>query len=175
MAKRDLITQEFVRECFNYNPETGILTRAKRTSNRVNVGDFAGYKNKSGYLMVQVGGVLCSVHRVVWLYVHGYWPNGHVDHINRNTTDNRLSNLRVLTPSENQHNSRMPKNNTSGFIGVNWNADMRKWTAKICLNRKQTYLGSYSRIEDAAQAYKHASMQLHPARLENMARAFTTA
>lgn len=52
MAKRDLITQEFVKECFNYNPETGILTRAKRTSNRINVGDVAGYLNHHGYLMV---------------------------------------------------------------------------------------------------------------------------
>jgi hypothetical protein len=168
MAKRDLITQEFVKECFNYSPETGVLTRAKRTSNRVNVGDVSGYKNHHGYLMVQVGGVLCSVHRVAWMYVNGVWPSGHLDHINRDRTDNKISNLRDVTPAENQHNSRIPKNNTSGHIGVNWNCEINKWVAKICLNCKQTYLGCFEKLEDAVLAYKTASLKMHPKRLENM-------
>jgi citrate synthase len=168
MAKRDLITQEFVKECFQYDQETGLLTRKKRTSNRINVGDAAGYKDYRGYLMVQVGGVLCSVHRVAWLYTYGEWPKGHVDHINRNTTDNRICNLRDVTPSENQHNRKLSKANKSGYLGVCWSKEMNKWSAHICKDRKKIYLGCYEDVKEAANAYAEASKFLHPMRSENI-------
>lgn len=102
------------------------------------------------------------------MYTYGHWPKGHLDHINRDRTDNRIENLRDITPAENQHNSNVLKNNTSGFRGVNWSSDMGKWVAKICINRKQIYLGAFKRVEDAANAYLSASKELHPLRFENL-------
>ena len=84
-----------------------------------------------------------------------------VDHINGNVLDNRRANLRLASRSQNQWNSRIAANNKSGFRGVFWRADRNCWRAEISAHGVTRSLGSFSRIEDACEAYASASKELH--------------
>lgn len=79
-----------------------------------------------------------------------------VDHRNHNKLDNRKSNLRVCTSSQNSMNRMMQSNNTSGVIGVHYDKHRKKWKAEIKINRKNRYIGRYNTIEEAVNARKAA-------------------
>lgn len=128
-------------EVFSYNPETGIVIRKKRTSNRVKVGDVAGCKNEIGYLVVRFSNRPLYLHRVIWVMIHGHIDEGlTVDHINGNRSDNRLENLRVVTQKDNCRNCVKSKNNTSGVNGVYFRKDTGKWNASIRLSIRKYIL-----------------------------------
>lgn len=93
--------------------------------------------------------------------VLGAGPGREVDHANHETLDNRRENLRVCSHSENQHNSRIRRDNASGFKGVSWSESSGRWRATIILKRKQIHLGYHDAKEDAARAYDLASSRLH--------------
>jgi hypothetical protein len=84
-----------------------------------------------------------------------------VDHKNGNTLDCRKENLRICTNQENIRNQKLSRNNTSGYKGVGWDKTNRKWVARIKVNMKLISLGTYKRIEDAANAYAEASKKYH--------------
>lgn len=86
-----------------------------------------------------------------------------VDHINGNGLDNRKSNLRVCTHSQNQRNQGTPRHNSSGFKGVCWSKDKQKWQAGIKINGKNKFLGRYETPEEAHKAYCDASAKYHGA------------
>ena len=73
------------------------------------------------------------------------------DHINGVKLDNRRNNLRAATPSQNQHNSRLRKDNTSGYKGIVKHYE--RWQAVICINKKDISLGVFNTKEEAAVAY----------------------
>ena len=80
-----------------------------------------------------------------------------VDRINHDTLDNRRENLRICNSRENQGNEKISKNNISGFKGVSWRIDRKKWRAYISINRKQISLGHFDIKEEAAKAYNEAA------------------
>ncbi len=84
-----------------------------------------------------------------------------IDHVNGNKLDNRKSNLRTCTASENQHNQGLQINNTSGYKGVIWIVSRDLWRAQIKINSKQIYLGYFKNPNDAARAYNGAAIKLH--------------
>lgn len=84
-----------------------------------------------------------------------------VDHINRNTLDNRRGNLRIVTQSQNMMNAAIRKTNTSGYKGVCYVSRTNRWCANIWKDRKQIYLGSFRDKKDAALAYNKAALALH--------------
>jgi hypothetical protein len=91
-------------------------------------------------------------------------PDGmDVDHINGNTFDNRKENLRICTHSENQKNQKLRINNTSGAKGVSYDKRKKKWRPRITVDGKELFLGYFERLEDAKEAYKHASKTHHGA------------
>lgn len=89
-----------------------------------------------------------------------YKDGKYVDHRNGNTFDNRRSNLRVCTNSQNLMNRGAPKNNTSGFKGVSFNKYTGKWVANIVKNYRQIHLGYYKDKKNAAKAYNKAAFKL---------------
>ena len=89
-------------------------------------------------------------------------PKGMViDHINHNGLDNRRENLRICTNAENQRNRGKQKNNTSGYKGVDWRKDHKKWRARINKDNKTIHIGYYNIIEEAARAYDAKAKELH--------------
>jgi len=85
----------------------------------------------------------------------------HVDHRNGDGLDNRKSNLRLVTRSQNMSNRRVNQNNTSGFKGVSWNKRKSKWQSQIQQNRSRKRLGYFHTPEEAHAAYCEASARLH--------------
>lgn len=84
-----------------------------------------------------------------------------VDHISRNTLDNRKSNLRVCLHVDNMKNTIIRKNNKSGFKGVCFDKDRNLWAAEIRYDNKRVHLGRFKRINDAVDAYNEASKKYH--------------
>lgn len=88
-------------------------------------------------------------------------PGADTDHINGDGLDNRRSNLRVCSRSENLRNTGIGKNNNSGYKGVSWAKDKRKWLAQIMVNGKYIRLGYFLSPADASEAYIDAAKDLH--------------
>lgn len=172
----DSMTQDYVRELFDYDPCEGTLywkTRpishfSERASwlrfNRHVAGSKAGSPNSNRYLTVgfYVNGKLRTfqVHRIIWLHVYGQWPDGVIDHIDGNRTNNSISNLRVVTNRDNCRNGKRRRNNQSGISGVNWHKKQQKWNARINDGCRRIHLGSFDRLEDATAARQRAEKEL---------------
>lgn len=84
-----------------------------------------------------------------------------VDHIFGKKFDNRKTQLRLATGGENNRNRGKQTNNTSGHKGVSWHKKAGKWTAQIDINHKHHYLGLFTNLEDATEAYKQAATKYH--------------
>ncbi len=84
-----------------------------------------------------------------------------VDHINHNGLDNRKSNLRLCTGSQNIINCFLIKSNTSGYKGVSWDKKNKKWLVVIRVNGRKTHIGRYACIKEAAFAYDVEAIKYH--------------
>ena len=150
-----MITQEKLKELVDY--VDGKLI-AKTNSKVRKVGDALSSLTDKGYLRSSVSGKSYSVHRLVFLYHHGYMPN-QVDHIDGNRMNNRIENLREATSSQNNQNRKATS--SSGIKGVIWHKQSKKWVASICVNRKSIHLGSFLSIEEAALVANKARQSAH--------------
>jgi hypothetical protein len=142
----------------SYNPETGEFHWRKPRPNATS-GSRAGGMTAYGYRKISVCGRNYLEHRLAWLFMTGEYPDGEIDHINGDKIDNRYSNLRLATPSQNQANKGMRSDNTSGVKGVTWDKSRGKWLASIHKDGERIPLGRYNDINDAAEAYRAASIE----------------
>ena len=146
------LTQVRLKEVLNYDPETGVFTWLPSNRPGPKRGDGVGTPDSSGYQQICVDGQKHTSHRLAFLYMHGYFPEYDVDHINGIKDDNRFSNLREVSRACNMQNCRVSKANTSGFSGVTWDKQNRLWRAQLYLRGKTLYLGCYDTALDAALA-----------------------
>ena len=126
------MTQEYAHYLFEY--KDGSLYWKVNKTTRNEVGKRVGSPAKN-YETVMVDGKNWFIHRLVFLMQHGYMPKI-VDHINGNTKDNRIENLREANDCENAHNAKLRVNNVSGVKGVSWNKDREKWVVRVNHNKK---------------------------------------
>jgi hypothetical protein len=150
-------------ELFVYDPETGELRNRVDRGGLAKAGALAGYRRPDGYVSVAVKGKRYPAHRVAWLMTHGVWPAAQIDHVNGVRDDNRMANLRESTNSENLCNRGSTVNNRTGFKGVCWDKNSRKYKAQIMVRGKITYLGLFTTPEAAHAAYQSAVYDFHGA------------
>lgn len=148
-------------EWFNSGPNRTALHKCRNWNSRYSLKRAFTAHDAHGYLVGSIFDVKYKAHRVAWVLVHGEWPVGDVDHINGDSSDNRASNLRLATRSENMRNRGATKRGTSGLKGVSWDSGRRLWKAQIRHNYKNSFLGRFESEADAHAAYIDAMNQLH--------------
>ena len=154
------MTQDELKQILHYDSITGIFTWLKPSKfTKIKIGDMAGCLENS-YRKIKIDGNAYKEHRLAWLYVYGYLPTKMIDHINGDTLDNSIENLREVTGSENQQNRGKQKNNSSGYKGVTKCGN--KWRSEIQVNGKKIYQGTFHSPEEASEAYKKAALIYHP-------------
>jgi hypothetical protein len=159
------LTQERARELFNYDPETGVVTRKAKSHPRcpVVIGEVVGSCKSNGYAKVSVDGGQYLLHRVIYLYMTGSFPVHGIDHINGKRDDNRWVNLRPAGASLNNQNYRKAgsHNRTSALLGVDWRVSKQKWRAAITINNRSRHIGYFETAEAAHAAYLEVKRKLH--------------
>lgn len=153
------MTQDELKQKLHYDPKTGIFTHLK-THRTVKAGDIAGHsdKSKNGYIKISIGnGKYLLAHRLAFLYMWGYIPEGEVDHIDHNTTNNSWNNLRIVSHHENGKNQKQYITNSSGITGIRQRKS-GKWRARIYHKGKHIDLGTYIDKNDAINARKQAEI-----------------
>ena len=158
MAKSDLIAQQ-LRELLLYDPETGHFSWRDKRKSGISRHGFAGFIIKGKYRGLNIDGVRYMVHRLAWLYVHGEWPHGDIDHINGIPHDNRIENLRDVSHRTNSENRRHGRN--GGLIGTAFHKHSGRWRAIIGANSKYITLGYFDTAEEAHARYLIAKRELH--------------
>jgi hypothetical protein len=167
---------ELLNDILEYNKDTGILTWKYRKLEYFDIhatyGRMVAYKiwnkrfpgvrafttkNKGGY-RATIFGKNYLAHRIIWKMVYSEEPRT-IDHINGDDSDNRLDNLRSVSPAINSKNCKLSKRNKSGTPGVLWRKKDKLWTATTTLNRKIISLGCYKNKEDAIAARKAANKE----------------
>ena len=151
-----MLTQVQVREMFDYNPETGEVIRKITVGWNAKAGDLAGGLNTDGYMQVEIASKKYLLHRIIWLWVTGRWPEPEVDHENHIHGDNRWENLRETSHLENGRNQSLRKDSMTGFPGVGRDKRRNKWRAKIQHEGQRKHLGYFDKKEDAVAARKAA-------------------
>jgi hypothetical protein len=118
--------------------------------------------NNKGYKLCVLNRKTLSVHRLVAI---AFIPNPdnkqQIDHIDNNRSNNNVNNLRWSTSQENQCNKGISNKNTSGYKGVYYVKDRKKWRAEISINGKSTFIGIYETSEDAVIARYKEALKIH--------------
>jgi hypothetical protein len=168
--RTDNIDVSVLHDLLVYDAYTGVLTwktrplkyfNTVRDQNAYNArwaGKQAGSTTYEGYIRIKLFNKDYKAHRLAWAMHYGIWPTDKIDHIDtkdpNNKLNNRIINLREVTQSENNRNRSIPANNTSGTVGVIKKGD--KWEARIWVDGKCIYLGTFDTKEEAIQARKQA-------------------
>lgn len=153
------LAAERLRELLDYDLATGIFVR-KTAIVGIPAGAVAGRVRADGYVKISVDGKLYYGHRLAWLYVHGEWPLGRLDHEDTIKHHNWIGNLRPATQSQNGGNAARSRANTSGFKGVTYDRAHQAWKAQIRKNRARIHIGLYPTAEAAHAAYVEKAREL---------------
>lgn len=150
---------------FDYNADTGVLSWRERSASSFNVGKSHTTEhqatlwnsrwakkpvgNRQGsYLKAWVSGDQHLVHRIIWKMAHGEAPD-YIDHIDGDTMNNRIENLRSVPHAVNMKNKALYKNNSSGVSGVAYRERDKVWEAAIGVDGARFQIGSYKTREEA--------------------------
>lgn len=161
MAAADL-TAARVRELLDYDPSSGLFTWRTSRGRRW-AGDAAGFRRADGYVRLKIDQQAVWAHRLAWFYVHGAWPTGQIDHINGDPSDNRLCNLRDVSPQVNMQNERRARRRKNGgsLLGAHWSRTWKRWSSSINVDGRLKHIGWFDTEQQAHEAYVAQKRLLH--------------
>lgn len=148
------VSQSLLKELLDYSEDSGVFL-FKRTRGGIKKGSVAGTNLKSGdsfYVRISICGRQYLAHRLAWMYVYGEFPDCEIDHIDGDCSNNRISNLRLASRKQNNENTRLRTNNSSGYRGVSFRKDTGKWRAQMQHNKKIIDFGYFDTPEEASAA-----------------------
>ena len=150
--------RERVIELFEYDPDTGVF-KNRISRGRAKAGARAGSETGHGYRKIVVDYKKYYEHHLAWLITHGNLPEGEMDHVDGNRSNNAIGNLRLATRTQNNANGCWA-NGQSGLRGVykDWRRP-HKWFAKIQVDGRHIFLGWHSTSGDARAAYCKAASE----------------
>jgi hypothetical protein len=147
-------------ESVSYCEATGEFTWRLPPRRGVSSGGAAGVKQSRGYVSIGFRSRLIYAHRLAWLVMYGKWPDGVIDHINGDKSDNRIENLRDVSQRLNTQNVFSPrKHNKCGVLGVRCSGD--RYIAQIANLGRVIHIGTFDSKEQAHQAYLMKKRELH--------------
>jgi len=150
-----------VKELVRYDASTGKLFWLQSVARWIKPGDEAGTKVKHA-IDITLDKTTYRAHRIIWLLMTGQDPGGAIiDHIDGNPHNNKFTNLRLATHHQNQCNQKVRSDNTSGFKGVTWDQNRKKWSSSIHAKGKRIFLGRFNTKEEAYRVYCEAAKELH--------------
>lgn len=147
--KRMPLSPLTLKDLMRYCPQTGVFIWVKPANSRM-CGRRAGTVNSSGRRQIKIGDKFYKEHRLAWLYVYGEFPKGDLDHIDRNPLNNRISNLRLATKSQNSLNRGKPRHCSNPVKGVRFIAEKGKWRSYGNFQKKSVHIGYFDDLELAA-------------------------
>jgi hypothetical protein len=156
-----MITQSELKQILHYDLDTGLFTWLVDKSRAIKAGTVAKNLNQKGYCRIKINGQEYLAHRLAWLYVNGVMPKDGIDHINNIKTDNKITNLREATHSQNMRNRLLTVRNNTGYKGVSFCKRAKKFKVGITFNNKQIHLGYFSDAKSASLAYESYGKKLH--------------
>ncbi|KMV67769.1 hypothetical protein AI28_08025 [bacteria symbiont BFo1 of Frankliniella occidentalis] len=151
--------QKLLLETFRYDADTGLVWWRQPKGSR-KLDKSCGTVGGSGYLMVRVDGRLYTLHRIIWKMITGNEPM-HLDHINGCRIDNRITNIREVTRSQNNQSIGLTRANKSGYVGVRYSTKDRSWTSYIKSGSKRIHIGNFKEKKLAVESYNKKAIELH--------------
>ena len=145
-----MTTHERLRQALDYDPGTGQFTWRERRPGKV-----AGCRRNDGRVVIRLDGTLYLASRLAWFWLNGAWPVGDTEHCDLDRSNDRPSNLREATRSQNMANTAAHVDNQCGVKGVQ--RAKKRWRARICVNGQHRELGSFPTINEASAAYAKAA------------------
>lgn len=156
------LSAEHLRKVLSYDMDTGRFARLASTTRTDLIGCIAGSPQNNGYIAIHISGRLYLAHRLAFLYVNGKWPDDEVDHINGDRKDNRWSNLRNASHSQNCQNAKSKGRSLPKGVELATEPRRRKrYFARIMANGKRYSLGYFYTPEEAHAAYMAAAVKRH--------------
>ncbi len=152
------MTQTELKTKLHYDKNTGVFTWLSGSFKGRIAGCKCGDLPDQGYWEIAINKKRYRAHRLAWLYEYGEFPPQLIDHIDKNRTNNSISNLRIADDALNSKNQSIYKNSTTGFHGVT--AYGKRWRARININGKKIHLGVFDTIEEAAECRRKKELEL---------------
>jgi len=157
MSEKELLS--YIDEYFTYHKDGYFLLKKLQNHNSKGIGQKAGCLKK-GYWRISIKGKQYAAHRLIWLYHNKSYPKFVIDHINGDSTDNRIENLRDVTQKTNLQNlTKSKSNNKLGSLGVRVRGN--KYLTGICIGGKSKHLGTFDTLELAELVYQEAKRKYH--------------
>lgn len=143
LTREELLTQ------FEYNKEIGMFRRIAVRDCHGNLSkcDYVIEGTNGCYKRVSINGNRYLLHKLVFLYVDGFYPDDEVDHIDGNMLNNKYNNLRYVGKRLNRFNLRKYKNNSTGFSGIS--IKNGKYYCLVQKDKKRYFRGYFETLEEA--------------------------
>jgi len=126
-----------------------------KPAKRISKGSLASRPMHTGYKRVRYDNKPYYAHRVIYEMFFGPIPkNMEIDHIDRDRSNNNIDNLRIATKSQNKANRALTSRNSSGYKGVYWSKQKKKWHVQTSFGGERKHIGFFDDIEEAALAFE---------------------